>query len=539
MKNKNDRSRPITAVRALARYSLTVLRGHFRTIAFSTIGLGAVIAISMNAPLESAPQNRTLTLVNTHTKERVSVKFKRNGRYLEDGLKQLNYAFRDWRRNEVTRMDPKVFDLLWEIYQEVGAREPIHVVSGYRSPVTNAALRRRGRGVAKFSQHTLGRAVDFYIPGVPSAKIREAGFRRQVGGVGFYPNSRHAFIHLDTGNVRAWPRMTRKQLLALFPDGKTLHLPSDGPPLQGYQLAQKLEKQGKLERLGTTRGTIAGAQRPTRVARDETTGNDAATASAGGNILTALFRGNRNNQEAAPQPAPDANPTVVAGLPPSASEPSAADLALTQPQPAANTPLPPRRPAEAIPTAQAPVLTADVPMPAPRPADLDRSIAIAALAQKAAEENGLSMTGYAPPRDGGVSELMTATTLASVPPVLREGLPLSRFQNLQRPEAGYELIDIEPNMPRPPEGAPVHLTAHWSVAYVNGTAHFTAMDLTDVSGFFVVPHMLVENRFGRPVSNAPMGRFEGRAITSLPVVELGARNPAFASAGANGLPTVR
>lgn len=531
-------------LRGWARSGQSILRRHFRTIAFGATGLGVVIAISMSAPLESAPQNRTLTLVNTHTKERVSVTFKRNGRYLEDGLKQLNYAFRDWRRNEVTRMDPKIFDLLWEVYQEVGAREPIHVVSGYRSPVTNAALRRRSRGVAKFSQHTMGRAVDFYIPDVPSSKVRAAGFRRQVGGVGFYPNSRHAFIHLDTGRVRAWPRMTRKQLLALFPDGKTLHLPSDGPPLEGYQLAQKLEKQGKLERLGTTRGVIAGASSPTRIARDETTADDgdAAVANAGGNILTALFRGNRNNAPAATQTAPGATPdtpAVVASLPPSGNEPSAADLALSQPQSVANTPLPPRRPAEVETAPAAPVLIADVPTPAPRPADLDRSIAIAALAERAAEEGSLSMTSYASPGEDGVSELMTATTLASVPPVLREGLPLSRFQNLQRPEAGYELIDLEPDMPRPPDGAPMHLTAHWSVAYVNGTSHFTTADPANVSGYFAVPRMLVENRFGRPVSNAPMGRFEGRAIKSLPVVELDARGPAFASAGSDDYPTVR
>ncbi len=95
-------------------------------------------------------------------------------------------------------------------------------------------LRSRSRGVAENSQHMLGKAIDFYIPGVSLAKLRAIGMKLQVGGVGFYPTSGSPFVHMDTGNVRHWPRMSRQELLALFPDGKTLDIPRDGKPLPGY-----------------------------------------------------------------------------------------------------------------------------------------------------------------------------------------------------------------------------------------------------------------------------------------------------------------
>jgi hypothetical protein len=128
-------------------------------------------------------------------------------------------------------MDPHLFDLLWEVYQDVGGSQPYNIVSAYRTPATNAYLRSKSSGVAENSQHMLGHAMDVYIPGVPLATLRAAAMRHQVGGVGFYPTSGSPFVHMDTGGVRAWPRMTRAQLERVFPDGKTLHLPVDGKPL--------------------------------------------------------------------------------------------------------------------------------------------------------------------------------------------------------------------------------------------------------------------------------------------------------------------
>ena len=204
--------------------------------------ISVLLALALAIPsAQAASGTRTLYLYYTHTKETGKFTFRKNGRYDQKVLAQLNTFLRDWRRNEPTKMDPALFDLIWEVYQEVGASEPIHVVSAYRAPATNDMLRSKSSGVAKNSRHTMGMAMDFYIPGVPLKKLREAAMRKQVGGVGYYPTSGSPFVHLDTGNVRAWPRMTKAQLTKLFPDGETLHLPAEGnTPLsqKGYQIAK-------------------------------------------------------------------------------------------------------------------------------------------------------------------------------------------------------------------------------------------------------------------------------------------------------------
>lgn len=194
-------------------------------------------AVTALAPSQAFAETRTLKLHFVHTGEKAEIAFKKNGRYLPAGLQKLNVFLRDWRRNEPTKMDPRLFDLVWQVYQAVGGRDYITVVSGYRSPATNSMLRSRTRGVAKSSQHMLGKAMDFYIPGVPLKKLRDTALRFQVGGVGYYPTSGSPFVHLDVGSVRHWPRMSRRELLAVFPDGKTIHVPSDGKPLPGYQQA--------------------------------------------------------------------------------------------------------------------------------------------------------------------------------------------------------------------------------------------------------------------------------------------------------------
>jgi uncharacterized protein YcbK (DUF882 family) len=186
-----------------------------------------------------AATERALYLYYTHTKETARIVFKRDGKYVQSGLNELNQFLRDWRRNEPTKMDPRLFDLIWEVYQEVGASQPVNIVSAYRSPKTNAMLAEKSSGVADNSQHMRGTAMDFFIPGVPLAKLRAVAMSKQVGGVGYYPTSGSPFVHLDVGSVRAWPRMTRAQLKEIFPDGRTMHLPTDGKPLsqEGYNIA--------------------------------------------------------------------------------------------------------------------------------------------------------------------------------------------------------------------------------------------------------------------------------------------------------------
>lgn len=196
-----------------------------------TLGVFAASATAASAEV------RTLKLYNLHTKEKAEIVFKRNGKYDQSGLREANVFLRDWRRNEPTKMDPRLLDLVWEAYRASGSNGYINVICGYRAPATNSMLRSRSKGVAQKSQHMLGKAMDFYIPGVPLKKLRDIGLKMQGGGVGYYPSSGSPFVHMDIGNVRHWPGISRQELAKVFPNGKTLHVPSDGKPLPGYEQA--------------------------------------------------------------------------------------------------------------------------------------------------------------------------------------------------------------------------------------------------------------------------------------------------------------
>jgi uncharacterized protein YcbK (DUF882 family) len=144
------------------------------------LGLAGLFMLGANDALQNASaegDTRTLSFHHVHTGEDITITFKRNGRYDDAALKKLDWFMRDWRKEKSTHMDPHLFDLLWEAYREVGATQPIDVVCGYRSPATNSMLRARSSGVAQFSQHINGQAMDFFIPGVPLEKIREVGLR--------------------------------------------------------------------------------------------------------------------------------------------------------------------------------------------------------------------------------------------------------------------------------------------------------------------------------------------------------------------------
>jgi uncharacterized protein YcbK (DUF882 family) len=199
---------------------------------------------------------RTLSMHHMHTGEDITITYKRNGRYDDAALQKLNHFLRDWRREEATKMDPQLLDVIWEVYQEVGAKEPIQIVCGFRSPATNAMLRRRSKGVAQFSQHMLGKAIDFYIPGVSLEQIRYAGLRMQRGGVGFYPTSGSPFVHLDTGSVRHWPRMSSDQLARVLSTPMRTHYADRRPAAaqvalndSGNATVSQRSKRGLIERL--------------------------------------------------------------------------------------------------------------------------------------------------------------------------------------------------------------------------------------------------------------------------------------------------
>lgn len=278
-----------------------------RILTIAAMAVSLVVPAMVPSATNAAAGTRSLKLYFVHTNERAEITFKRNGRYDQKGLQQLNRFLRDWRRNEPTKMDPRLFDLVWEVYQKSGSRGYIHVVSAYRSPATNSMLRSRSKGVAKKSQHMLGKAMDFYIPDVKLKKLREIGMKFEVGGVGYYPTSGSPFLHVDVGSVRAWPRMSRQELVSLFPDGETMHLPADGKPLPGYQQAVADYKR----RVGADAVQVAGGG-----------SRDQAGSGKKRNLLAALFGGGGDEDEeptaiASAEPleeaAPAARPAAGAG----------------------------------------------------------------------------------------------------------------------------------------------------------------------------------------------------------------------------------
>jgi uncharacterized protein YcbK (DUF882 family) len=197
-------------------------------------GAAAVVAAAVvgTAPIIAAfPTTRTISLYNIHTKETLTIEYKRNGKFLPAAMDRIDWVLRDWRRDEKTSMDPELIDLLWEIHTELGSREPIHVISAFRSRATNDMLRRTVGGQASESRHILGKAADVHFPDVALKKIRYSALIRERGGVGYYPTSATPFVHVDTDRVRHWPRLPRAELALLFPNGRSQHVPADGQPI--------------------------------------------------------------------------------------------------------------------------------------------------------------------------------------------------------------------------------------------------------------------------------------------------------------------
>ncbi len=377
------------------------------------LGLGAGALLLGVRGTQDAVANgdtRTITIRHMHTKEETTVTFRRDGRYVSEGLEKLNWALRDWRTDEPIRMDPRLFDVAWEVQRAVGSEQPFHVVSAYRSPGTNSMLRRRSRAVAKHSQHMLGKAMDFYLPDTPTARIREAGMRLQRGGVGFYPGAHNPFVHLDAGSVRSWPRMTRDQLVRLFPDEKTVHLPADGKPLGGYDVA--------MAEIVAGGGSVMGYA---------STENDEGAIMASGrkSLWSALFGGDDEEADARPtrgrRAAPKPQPTVMAYANNSYSDSNASDggrfaLAAVAPEPASRSlgreraeRLAPRAAEPPETQAVAPVNAAAAPPPQDnRPALVDAPLPLArprglTLPQQPGEADGAVQVAALPASGGALA----------------------------------------------------------------------------------------------------------------------------------------
>ncbi|MDA5638511.1 DUF882 domain-containing protein [Agrobacterium sp. ST15.13.013] len=335
-----------------------------RAVTFACLMLAAMPFVGISAT-EAAAETRSLKLYYIHTREKAVITFKRNGKYDQKGLQELNRFLRDWRRNQPTRMDPRLFDLVWEVYRRSGATDYINVVSAFRSPETNGLLRSRTKGVAEKSQHMLGKAMDFYIPGVKLARLREIGMQMQIGGVGFYPTSGSPFVHMDVGGVRAWPRMSRQELVRIFPNGNTLHLPSDGKPLPGYEQALADYK----KRVSSSSIQVASSA-------------GAGPASSGGGkrktLLQALFGGGDEDED------PD---SIAAPAP--AERPAVARPAAPEPEPTI-----------AVASAQTLPGVNDAPLPTARPA----------FGNQPPANTGLATALYSPARNAAQDALQAATT---------------------------------------------------------------------------------------------------------------------------------
>jgi uncharacterized protein YcbK (DUF882 family) len=162
--------------------------------------LGAMALTPLTALADTAP--RTVAFHNLHTGESLKALYWENGEYVPDALSAVNYLLRDFRNGEVHTIDPKLIDLLTTLSARVDTSTPFQVISGYRSPATNAMLHAHSDGVAKSSLHMQGLAIDIRLADVDLDRLHRAALGLAAGGVGYYPTS--DFVHVDVGRVRRW-----------------------------------------------------------------------------------------------------------------------------------------------------------------------------------------------------------------------------------------------------------------------------------------------------------------------------------------------
>ncbi len=148
------------------------------------------------------PYKKSLSLCNIHTGENINTTFWADGSYIPEALSQMNHLLRDYRTDSATDMDTELFDLLYSIRTNLDTTKPFNVISGYRSPQTNAMLHRHSSGVANKSLHMQGKAIDINLPGRNLSDLKKIAMNLQKGGVGYYPSS--DFVHVDVGRVRYW-----------------------------------------------------------------------------------------------------------------------------------------------------------------------------------------------------------------------------------------------------------------------------------------------------------------------------------------------
>jgi uncharacterized protein YcbK (DUF882 family) len=170
--------------------------------ASGVIALSALGALASRARAHQALEERRISLKNLHSPESLEVVYRRDGEYLPESLARLERLLRDYRSGEVHSMDPALFDYLYDVARARRVEPVFSVISGYRSPRTDAMLHERSSGVASKSLHMEGRAIDVRLGGVDCATLASSALALQRGGVGYYRRSN--FVHLDTGRLRTW-----------------------------------------------------------------------------------------------------------------------------------------------------------------------------------------------------------------------------------------------------------------------------------------------------------------------------------------------
>jgi uncharacterized protein YcbK (DUF882 family) len=169
----------------------------------ATIFIAFILLLALTpAAIGNTGESRTLKFYHTHTHKTLTVTYYEAGDYLPESLEELGVFLSDWRNGHQHPIDPGVMDILWEIQQVAENRNAYEVISAYRSPETNNLLRKNSKGVARKSQHLLGKAIDVRLRGTDTSQLRDIALDLKLGGVGFYEKS--DFVHVDTGRVRRW-----------------------------------------------------------------------------------------------------------------------------------------------------------------------------------------------------------------------------------------------------------------------------------------------------------------------------------------------
>ena len=177
-------------------------RGFIKFGVLATVAATFEPACAIAAVTHSLNSKKNLSFFNTHTGEHLDVCYCQDGVYRSGALKKIKHILRDHRTGDINAIDTRVLDILYTLSRRLDTPDPFHIISGYRSPATNAALRRKNAGVASRSFHTRGMAIDFRVPSCKTNTVHKAAVNLRAGGVGYYPKS--DFVHVDCGPVRYW-----------------------------------------------------------------------------------------------------------------------------------------------------------------------------------------------------------------------------------------------------------------------------------------------------------------------------------------------